>query len=467
VLGTAVDADVGFLEQGGDSLTLLQVVAALGGGGLVVSPAHLTDGRSLRGVATRLEEGLGEAEGLPADWLRRDVEGLLAERPLPRPAGEWPARDRPRTILLTGATGFLGSHVLVELLRQTEAEIVCLVRAAGARAGHERLAQALARQGLSLRTQERRRLGIVAGDLGRPRLGLAPPTWDDLAVRVEAIYHAAAQVNLVRSYDELRADNVLGTFEVLRLWAGGRAKWLHHVSTLSVFVASDHNQGSLPESDDLSATGRVQGGYAQSKWAAEWLVRRASGGGGVTHYRPGLVTPDGRSGWWVARDFLTLFLQGLVRLGCLPPCDRGALWLDVAPVDFVARALVYLSLHASSTLGDTFHLCGGRSVSLAELVVALERSGVRIEEVDAACWRERLARLEASDAGAACLALCRALPGHDLFERYRTLDLFQATGVQFGIERARAGLAGSGIHWPVADEALLDRYVSGLLRGGA
>jgi thioester reductase-like protein len=464
VLGGTVDADAGFIEQGGDSLSLLKVVASAGARGLVVPPALLSSGQSLRAVARwLLDNPHPDMPGaLSADWLRRDVESIIGPAQLARPGGELPARDRPGTILLTGATGGLGAHVLVELLRRTEAEIVCLVRAAGARAGHDRLAQALAQSGLSVRTQERRRLGIVAGDLARPGLGLAAATWDDLASRVDAIYHVAAQVNLVQPYEQLRPDNVLGSFEVLRLWSAHRPKWLHHVSTLSVFVATDQNEGLLREDDDLNATRWVAGGYAQSKWAAEWLVRRRTGGGAL-HYRPGLVTPDSRGGKGASHDFLTLFLRGLARLGCLPARRRDELWLDVAPVDFVARALVYLSLHAGAELGDTFHLPGARSVSLGELVAALGRAGVSIEEVEAGSWKERLMRLEEAEA-AACLALCRALPGKaEWFASYRTMDLFQATGVRFGMERAWAGLAGSGIRWPAADAALLDRYVAGAL----
>jgi amino acid adenylation domain-containing protein/thioester reductase-like protein len=461
VLGVpALSPDGGFLEQGGDSLSLLQVVTAAGARGLVVPPALLADCPRLRDVAGWLDEQGSRGAGvLAVDWLRQDVERLLDQTPLSRLAGEPAPPSTSGTVLVTGATGFLGAHVLVELLRQTEAEIVCLVRAGGARAGHERLTQALAQHGLSVRTEERRRLGVVAGDLARPLLGLPEPTWNDLAQRVDAIYHVAGRVNLVLGYEVLRPDNVLGTLEVLRLWAARRARRLHHVSTLSVFVATDRNHGLLGEDDDLSRTGYVHGGYAQSKWAAEWLVRRAAGRG-ATYYRPGLITPDSRGGPAPGRDFLTLFLRGLARLGCLPPCDRTALALDVAPVDWVARALVYLSLHAA---GDTFHLAGPRAVSLAEWTAALDRVGVQIEEVDPGRWRDRLLALEADDAeaAAACLALCRALPeAQARFEQYRTMDLFQATGVRFGMERALAGLAGSGIVCPDVDDALLDRYVA-------
>jgi pristinamycin I synthase-3/4 len=470
VLGQGpLDPDAGFFEQGGDSLTLLQAVAALGTRGLIVPPALLADG-PLRAAADWLDRRDQETTpgALPAERLRQDVEEVLGQAGLPAAAPR-PARPGvPATVLLTGATGFLGSHVLVELLRRTEAEIICLVRGQGARAGHERLRQALARHGLSVRTEERRRLGVLAGDLVRPLLGLPASTWDDLAERVDTLYHLAAHVNLVLGYEALRADNVLGTLEVVRLWATGRPRWLHHVSTLSVFVATDRDSGTLREDDDLARTRWVHGGYAQSKWAAEWLVRRAAGAGGVTHYRPGLITPHSRGGPAPARDFLTLFLRGLSRLGCLPRCNRAGLFLDVTPVDYAARALVHLSLHAAGPMGDCFHLTGPRPVSLAELTAALGRAGIPIAEVDAGRWRERLGALEPEDA-AACLALCRALPGGgESFERYRTLDLFQATGVEFDQGRALAGLAGSGIVCPPPDERLLDRYVRAALgdRGG-
>jgi thioester reductase-like protein len=380
---------------------------------------------------------------LSADWLRQDVEQLLRETPLPRAVGDPAAGPRhPATVLITGATGFLGSRVLLELLRQTEAEIVCLVRASGARAGHERLAQAFVQHGLSVRTEERRRLGVVAGDLARPYMGLARATWDELAERVDCLYHLAAQVNLIRSYEALRPDNVVGTFEVLRLWSARRPRWLHHVSALP--------EGGQPGDEDLSRTQWVHGGYAQSKWAAQWLVRRAaSERGGASCYRPGLIAADSRGGPAPGRDFLTLLLRGLARLGCLPPCDRARLRLDVTPVDFAARALVHISLHAAGKEADTFPLASPRAVTLAELAAALERAGLRLEEVDAGRWRERLLALHSHDAeaAAACLALCRGLL------RCRP-----------GVERVLVELAGAGIICPPVDETLLDRQVSAVLR---
>ncbi len=281
------------------------------------------------------------------------------------------------------------------------------------------------------------------------------------------MYHGGAWVNRVLPYAVLRPTNVGGAREVLRFLAAGRGKRLHHVSTLSVFVASDRNRGRLHEDDVLAETRWVHGGYAQTKWAAEWLLRAAAGAAGpVAHYRLGLVTGDTGTGRAPGRDFLTLFLRGLARLGAVPRTD-AELFLDVTPVDYAAAALAHLSLHAAGDRdGATFHLANRRGLALREIITGLRRTGVALEEVPPARWRERLGRLRRGDpdAAAACLALCRVLPGggDDPYVHYRTMDLFQATGVEFGMDRALAGLTDSGAAPPPPGPELLPLYLTHL-----
>ena len=83
----------------------------------------------------------------------------------------------------------------------------------------------------------------VAGDLRQPCFGLAVPQYDDLARQIDAIYHVGADVNFVRSYESVKPSTVAGTTEVLRLAGHGRAKPLHHVSSLAVSVAPSVDGG--------------------------------------------------------------------------------------------------------------------------------------------------------------------------------------------------------------------------------
>ena len=373
---------LGTASTPGDSLRALEFLAAAEAAGLPLDPAWLTGDVRLEDLQRRLR-GMS-TPFLTAAALRRDVDGLRPPRLPAPPAG--PARE----ILLTGATGFLGGRLLVELLRRTDARIHCLVR------------------GNPARLPRHRRIRIVEGDL-------AARDWHRLADRIDAVYHLAARVHVSLPYAALRPANLIGTRNLLRFAATGRPKRLHYASTLSVFVSTDGARGVLREQDDLSGTRRVHGGYAQTKWAAELLVRAA---GPAWIYRFGLLTGPSRP-----RDLLNLFLASLREVGAFPAAGR-ALRVDLTPVGHAAATMAALSLEAAP---GTYHVANPRSLRLGEIGARLGLPAVGLRE-----WRRRAAGTLAD------LALCRLLEGYG---RLRSVDLFQATGVRFGMRGASAALA--------------------------
>ena len=473
VLGLdAVEPAASFEDQGGDSLTLLEAAALAYARGLVIPPALLAEGRTITEIARWLDDRQGKAVDPPpgaraAAWLRASVVGDAAWRTLldqarARPAGD--VEGLPRSIFLTGATGHLGSRLLGELLARSEARFAVLVRAADPARGLDRVRRQLREHGYD--EPAAGRIRVVLGDVGQRRLGMTRDDRDHLAADVDTISHNAAAVHLVAPYQALRAANVLGTREVVRLQAAGRRKRLHHASTLSVFVATDRNRGLVSEADDLGATRWVHGGYAQTKWAAEWLIRATGGAAGpVTIHRLGLITGNSMTGRSAPGDFLALFVRGLIHLGAVPRLDAD-LGLDVTPVDFAAAALAALILRETPDDPEpaTFHLANPRGLTLAELVAALRARGVPLAELAPDAWRMRIEAVGGLDpaAAAAVLALCRSLPAAaGAFPAYRTMDLFQATAIEFDRRRAVAALAGSGIAWPEPGKVLLDRYLAG------
>jgi myxalamid-type nonribosomal peptide synthetase MxaA len=291
----------------------------------------------------------GAAGVMPAAELEADARRVLVCTPLaPRAVS---LAERPEHTLLTGATGFLGSWLLRELLAVTSADIVCLVRDPS-------------------RLPPSPRVRAVVGDLERPRFGLSECEWGELADRVDCVHHCAAWVNGVLPYSTLRGVNLLGTAEVLRFVQTGRPKRFHYASTLSVFVDTDRNTGVALESDDLTATAWVRGGYAQSKWAAERLVRLS--GVPASIYRLGLTTGDTQSGKMPGRDELSLFLRALGNAGEYPAGANPL--IDITPVDYAAAAMARLSMLEA----DTFHVANPRPASLADLVAAMGDNGVSL-----------------------------------------------------------------------------------------
>ncbi|MBO2446895.1 thioester reductase domain-containing protein [Actinomadura barringtoniae] len=288
----------------------------------------------------------------------------------------------PAAILLTGATGFLGAHVCAELLiRYPSARIFCLIRADGA----ERAGKRLARNFKRLRLGDERSMGRlvpVPGDLSKPRLGLSEVDYGELAERVEAIYHCAANLSLVASYEALIPANVTGTQEIIRLARQGSPKHLHHVSSLGVFLAGRRqgltrvDEATLPAIEDAGPVG-----YAMSKVAGELAVHDAAPALPVTIYRPGLIFGQSRTGISTNDDMIAQILRVGARVGCLPDSTAP---LHTGCVDDVARWIVALA--AANAPGRVFHPATSGEPTFAEMVGHFRALGHRMEPVPIRSW---------------------------------------------------------------------------------
>jgi amino acid adenylation domain-containing protein/thioester reductase-like protein len=275
-----------------------------------------------------------------------------------------PPSDAGR-VLLTGATGFLGAFLLAELLRQTRAKVVCLVRAASAAEGASRLRANLERYEV-WNDAAAPRIEVVPGDLSRPLLGLAPGAFDKLAAEIDAIVHAGAWVHATYPYAMLKAINVLGTQEILRLACRVRPRSVHFVSTLDVFFAPEYARLAIvPEDDSLELAAGAATGYAQTKWVAEKLVAAARDRGlPVSIYRFGRVSWHSETGIWNPDDSLRHLVDACLELGSAPDLDVA---LVLTPVDYVARAIVALSRHGPPA-GKAYHLINRRETAVRQLV---------------------------------------------------------------------------------------------------
>jgi len=275
----------------------------------------------------------------------------------PGPLSSW---AEPEGIFLTGATGFLGVYLLCELLQQTKAKIYCLVRAEDVNKAEARIKTQLACYGLSVEALTDRIIPIC-GDLSQPLLGLSKEAFSNLADLVDLIYHNGAEVNVVYSYTRLKASNVSGTLEVLRLAALGKTKPVHFVSTLAVFFSETYLGKTVLENTSVMIDSSLKGGYKQSKWVAEALIRQAQERGlPVVIYRAGRIWGDSRTGIMTQfNDLLSNILQGCIYLKKIPTVDTQ---INLVPVDYVSQSIVKLSLQERS-LGQAFHLANPYSTS--------------------------------------------------------------------------------------------------------
>ncbi len=350
----------------------------------------------------------------------------------------------PRRVFLTGASGFVGSHLLAALLRDTEARVVCHVRAADPEAGALRLKRTLATRQLESIWDDAR-IEVVTGDLGKPRLGL-----DDDAVRLvrdgcDALYHCAAQVDFLHPYASLKPANVDSVVTLLEWTAQGCAKTLHYVSTLAVIDQGNNQEGTVTERSALSSWRGLVDGYSQSKWVGDAIAREAQARGmPVAIYRLGAVTGDHTHAICNADDLIWRVAHLYADLEAIPDMD---LPLNLTPVDDVARAILGLAAQRASW-GQVFHLMGQAPLRVRDIPPVFERLGMRLEPVGLDPWLERAhARLAVGQDRdlAAVLAI---------LDRYDT----SATPPQVCGAATQAQLEAIGTPIRPVDRELLQRY---------
>jgi thioester reductase-like protein len=181
-----------------------------------------------------------------------------------------------------------------------------------------------------------------------------------------------------------------------------------------------------------------------------------------------LLTGDSHSGRSARDDFLNMFIAGISALGCAPESDANVT-VDITPIDYAAKAMAHIVLESLTYKGSfTYHIANDRSLALNDLIRYIRDSGVDIKIVTAPQFlsrlREKAGKITTAES-AACLALCRSLGADESFERFRTMDLFQATDIRFDCRNTLSALEGTPISCPAPDAHLIQKYIAGVVKG--
>jgi malonyl CoA-acyl carrier protein transacylase len=377
-----------------------------------------------------------------------------------RPDTAYIEQAEAASILLTGATGFLGAFLLHDLLEQTQADIYCLVRSPDLESGKIRLQKNLETYDL-WNEQFSSRIIPVLGDLGQPRLGLSAEQFEKMASEIDTIYHNGALLNYIYPYSRFKPINVLGTQEILRLACQTKVKPVHHISSVAVFESSAYYGKTVTESDRVEHSEGIHLGYSQSKWVSEKLVQIAGDRGlPVTIYRPPLVSGHSQTGLWNTDGFLCRMIKGCIQMGSIM-ADLD-LMLDLSPVDYNSQAIVYLSTQKESR-GKTFHLQNPQLLHWSQLVDFICSMGYPIEKVSYEDWQIQLSNSQENP-------LYPLLPffRHKWSEQQLTYIELNEQGrrPEIGCEETLNALAGTAIVCPPLDSKLLETYFSYFIRSG-
>jgi fatty acid CoA ligase FadD9 len=379
--------DAHFTDLGGDSLSALTFGNLLREifdidvpVGVIVSPAN-----DLRAIADYIE---GERQGSKRPSFASvhgrdavevhasdltldkfiDADTLAAAPTLPRASAE------VRTVLLTGATGFLGRYLALEWLERmdlVDGKVIALVRAKSDEDARARLDKIFDSGDPKLLAHYQAlaadHLEVIAGDKGEANLGLDQQTWQRLADTVDLIVDPAALVNHVLPYSELFGPNAVGTAELIRIALTSTLKPYTYVSTIG--VGDQIEPAKFTEDADvrqISATRKINDGYANgygnSKWAGEVLLRAAHDlcGLPVAVFRCDMILADTTyAGQLNVPDMFTRMMLSLAATGIAPGSfyepdaegNRQRAHYDGLPVEFIAEAVSTLGAQSA----DEFH----------------------------------------------------------------------------------------------------------------
>jgi len=403
----------------------------------------------------RVEPALRPAPPAPPLALDLDAEveldaAISAERAAP------PAAGVPRAFLVTGATGFLGAHLVSELLARTGADVVCLVRAEDGASARARVLESLRARGLPP-PEAPGRLRAVPADLERPLLGLTAALFAELAEGTDAILHGAARVNFALSYRRHKAANVGSTRELLRLAAAHHLKPLHHLSSAAIFrVTPAPAVVEVREDDSIRPFGPgLLGGYARSKWVAERVLELARARGlPVQVYRLGYVSGHSATGASSLDDARALLIRWCLENGLAPDVQQP---VEMTPVDFAAAAIAHLACSPPRPHG-AYHVVNRRRMGWTEMLEALAGLGFPVERVPCERWLEALGRPPPGRRAADPAAL--------LLRERGMHQWLTGSHLELRTEHLDEALAGSGLRCPPFDAALLRRYLEHWLESG-
>ncbi|MBQ6183890.1 MAG: amino acid adenylation domain-containing protein [Clostridia bacterium] len=450
ILGVeTVGATDNFFELGGTSISAAKVVMFAMNKNYPVVYKDVFDNPTARSLAnyissqngsSRKEDEAAEISGEEALACNsvRFVNEIAAVRPLGR-------------TLLAGATGFLGSHILRELLRNG-VETLVLCRGNNELDAPTRLSAMMAYYfDAPLEEEYGGLIKVVDGDI--TNADLAEKLKDE---RIDTVINSAACVKHFASDDIIERINFHGVENLIKV-AGSHGARLVQISTLS--VAGENIDGKF-EPTFRMAENRLYVGqdisnkYVNSKFKAEKAIIDAIGEGlDAKMIRVGNLMGRQSDGEFQINSITNSFIKSLrayEALGCFPvsACDST---VDFSPVDEVAKTVVLLA--KTDKKFTTFHSANSHEVQMGDVIAEMNRCGFDIETVPEEEFSERLSSFLRNGERSLLVSSLLTYSSSD-----HHVHAFIKTDNTFTVK----ALYRLGYKWPITDENYLRRMIESL-----
>ncbi|KAI8628964.1 hybrid PKS-NRPS PsoA [Xylariaceae sp. FL1651] len=383
-----VNADTDFFHVGGNSMLLIKLRSVIHSTfGTTLTLPELFRSCTLRSMASRIEASHDISGTAVIDW---NAEIAAMTHGLPRLSANTYSTATASSsliVVLTGATGFLGTHILQRLIIESRVKEVHCIAIRPDSLG-------IARH-VSVQSSK---IVEYVGDLSDRLLGLTASQFSFLSDNAHLVIHNGAEVSFLKTYRSLRPANVASTKTLCELALPRRIP-VHFVSTAS--VAKFAGESTL---DEVSVRLHpppydTSDGYNASKWASEALLEQIAMDIGMPAWihRPTSIVGEGAP----ELDLVSLIFAYSRQLGAVPIIEAASLesGFDFVPVEKVAEGLVeaaLLSLNPAEpqqqqqrTTTSFVHHCSNERVAVDDLKHYMEeKEGTSFEALQMDHWLE-------------------------------------------------------------------------------
>jgi NAD(P)-dependent dehydrogenase (short-subunit alcohol dehydrogenase family) len=261
---------------------------------------------------------------------------------------------------ITGGTGFIGKHLIRELLKRKQVGTVYVLVRSGSKKKFNIMKAELGDDGGE-------KLKAVTGDLTRARLGVAKAQRGKLKGEIDHFFHLAAIYDLSADADDQYKANVEGTRNAIDLAEEIGAKRFHHMSSIA---AAGLYPGIFREDMFEEAVG-LENPYFRTKHDSEGIVREECAVPWRV-YRPGIVVGDSQTGEMDKVDGPYYFFKAIQKMRNMLPSWMPTLGiegsrLNIVPVDYVVKATLHIA-HKPKLDGRAFHLTDPKPKRIGEVL---------------------------------------------------------------------------------------------------
>ncbi|KAI4722486.1 acetyl-CoA synthetase-like protein [Aureobasidium sp. EXF-10727] len=405
-LGVSLELDTDFYQAGIDSLQSTRMWSSikkqinLGGNHASLSRNVLYETANTHGLAQHLysmrkgEDKAQEDEITVMEQLVSRYSVFKRHEPCKATAN---TKD---VVLLTGATGTVGIHILAKLVKQHNVTALwAMVRASSVSQAKERISEALNSRGLCLTETEKAKIVPFLGDLSKPDLGLCKESLQRLESQLTHVIHSAWAVNFNLGVKSFEDQHIKGAYNLIQLCLSTHtsepAKFFFCSSVSSAAgtpLDQKIKEGPVPQLEFAQGTG-----YGRSKLVTERIVHNAMKSTGIYArvLRLGQIAGDSHHGHWNTTEAIALMIQTATTIKALPTHNEELSWL---PVDLAASIVAELSGIAQAIPGarlqddDLVYNIQNPTVYhwTRDILPALHKAGLEFDQVSPKEWVQRL-----------------------------------------------------------------------------